>query len=366
MSNHRFDEEAFAKMLESAQAPHDIEAKRMRSLVAAIEKARPAKPAINPAFAAALREQIGSEARIVHEAEQAARVSWRVRAAIWMQAKNESWRRSLRVVAATGMAALMLGGTSAAFASAHNALPGQWNYGLKRFSESANLSVTRGSLARGYAHLDAARTRLDEVRRLAAAGSDDAAVFVATLNDMDGSTIDASELLVDASRAGAGLTPLRRLASFTTSQRSRLESVLVDVPAGARPAARDSLATLVLLGDRVSDIIEGCPCPGNPLQITPAGSTSGAPCSCEPASTRPGSSGDNDPQAGGHEPNPAPSGNGRPAPAPGGSGTDLVPGTDADDAVNDAVDQVNDVLDGLGLPTVSPPPLPLPSPSLGL
>ncbi|HEX9697499.1 MAG TPA: DUF5667 domain-containing protein [Actinomycetota bacterium] len=364
MSNHRIDEEAFAKMLESAQAPRDIEAKRMRALVSAIEKARPSATSMNPAFATALRERLTSAAQILEEAEQAARVSWRVRAGIWMRAKNDSWRRSFRVVAATGMAVLMLGGTSAAFASAHNALPGQWNYGLKRFSESAHLSVTRGAEARGDAKLDAARTRLDEVRRLAAAGNDDAALYVATLGDMDAATIDASELLVQASRDGAGIGPLLRLASFTSAQRARLESVVVQVPPGARPAARDSLATLVLLSDRVAGIIDGCPCPGNPLEIAPAGSTTGLPCSCEQPGTRTPGGGTDEPQAG-LEPTPEPSG-GQQTPPPGSEdpGTDVVSGTELDDPVNDAVDDINDVLDGLGLPTIGPSPLP--TPTLGL
>ncbi|HVL91377.1 MAG TPA: DUF5667 domain-containing protein [Actinomycetota bacterium] len=364
MSNNRFDEEAFARMLEGAQVPHDIKADRMKSLVAAIERARPAST-LDPAFASALRDKLTADIAVVAEAEKAARVSWRTRAAIWMQAKNDSWRRSLRVVAATGMAALMLGGTSAAFASAHDALPGQWNYGLKRFTESAQLSVTRGPLARGNAKLDAARTRLDEIRSLAAAGNDEASLYVATFGDMDHATIEASELLVEASRLGAGLVPLETLASFTAAQRSRLEAVLIDVPPGARPAARDSLATLVLLGDRIGDIIEGCPCPGNPLEIAPAGSTSGLPCSCAAPAGHPAGVQDREPRAG-EEPSPTPTGTGSPAPQPSSPGTDLVPGTDADDPVNDVVDAVNDILDGLGLPGGTPSVVPLPTPTVGL
>lgn len=365
MSNHRFDEEAFARMLEGAQAPHSIDAQRMRALVQALERARPAQTGPSPMFASALRERLAEEAGVVAEAQAAARVSIATRAAIWLQAKNEAWRRSFRVVAATGMAAMMLAGTSAAFATAQNALPGQWNYSLKRAGEAARMSVTRGDLPRGYAKLDIARERLDEVRALAASGNRDAAIYVAVLGDMDAATIDASELLVEASREGAGLTPLRRLASFTTAQRLRLEGLVVDVPPGARPAARDSLATLVLLGDRVQNVIEGCPCPGNPLEVvTSSGTqTSGLPCSCESGTSgRPGSS--DQPQAV-DDPQPQPSGSGSPSPEPS-TGTDLVPGTDADDPANGAVDQVNDILDGLGLPTVSPSPLPLPSPSISL
>lgn len=365
MSNHRFDEEAFARMLEGAQAPHSIDAERMRSLVSALERARPTTGP-SPMFASALRERLAQEAGVVAEAQAAARVSLRTRAGIWMQAKNESWRRSFRVVAATGMAAMMLAGTSAAFAGSRDALPGQWDYSLKRVAESARLAVTRGDLARGYTKLDLARTRLEEVRSLAAAGNRDATLFVAVLGDMDAATIEASELLVDASRAGAGLAPLRRLASFTASQRLRLEAVVVDVPAGARPAARDSLATLVLLGDRVQNVIEGCPCPGNPLEVVSSTGTgpSGLPCSCDsPSIGGPGTPGDPGTD---EEPAPQPTGGtGAPAPQPS-SGTDLLPGTDVDDPVNDTVDEVNDILDGLGLPTVDPSPLPLPRPSVSL
>ncbi|MGH2671103.1 MAG: DUF5667 domain-containing protein, partial [bacterium] len=181
MSTPTFDEEAFARMLQGAEAPVGLEARRMAALVAALERARPVFA--GPTFAPALRE------RIVVEAERAARIPLLDRLRIAWDVRNEAWRRSFRVITATGLAAMMLLGTGAAMASARNALPNEWSYPLKRAQEGARLAVTRGPLQRGLLQLELAATRLDEALALAAADVSNSGLYIDTLNDMDSSTI---------------------------------------------------------------------------------------------------------------------------------------------------------------------------------
>lgn len=363
MTRPTAEEEAFARLLEGAGSPRDVEAGRMLRLATALERFRPETAGPSPAFAEVLR------ARVIAEAERAARIPLSERVLLWARARNEAWRRSLRTVAAVGMAAMLLLGSSAALASARNALPGQWNYKIKRIHEGIRLSVTRAPLDRGLMKLGLAQTRLDEIAGLARAGVRDDALYSTTLADMDGSTLDAVELLVEASRRGAGRRPLDRLAAFATAQRLHLEALVVQIPVGARPAARDSLVVLVRVRDRVQSIIAGCPCPANPLEAASGatGADAGVGCACDDPAGH--AAGDNDPDASGSSTNGSGSSNGSGTPGGDGTpGTDLVDGTDADDPANDAVDEVNDILDGLGLPTVPPTPLPAPTatPSVGL
>ncbi len=370
MRKPTLDEETFARMLEGAASPRSLDERRMGALVAALERSRPEpSKSVTPDFAAALRN------RIIAEAEKAARLPLRERAIAAVRVRTDAWRRSFRVVTAAGLAAMMLLGTGAAFASARNSLPGQWNYSLKRAKEGAQMAVTPGALRRGYVHLDFARTRLNEVTGLAAANVGSDGLYIDTLNDMDAATLAGTELLVRASRTGAGLTPLNRLSRFASAQRLRLESLVERVPAGARPAARDSLDVLTRVGTRVDSIIAGCPCPGNALEIPTAlqggSSQPSVPCSCSNPAGSAGGNGDaegdsTDTNAGGPgDTTGGDSGGGGGTPP---AGTDLVGGTDVDQPANDVVDDVNDLLEDLGLPTVAPSPVPVPAPapSVGL
>lgn len=356
MSKLSFDEEAFARMLEGAAAPRTLDERRMGALAAALHSAAtnpsPAPP--RPAFATALREQLLAQAAVVVEAQKAARIPLNERFVIALRAKNEAWRRSFRAVAATGMAAALTLGSSAALASAHNALPGQWNYGVKRTQEGVRLTFARGDLAKGTVHMDLARRRLAELRALADANVSDQRLYVDTLNDMDSSTLLATESIVDAVRAGAPRSALDRLSRFASAQQGRLAGMVDEIPAGARPAAEDSLGVLGKVHSRVSAILAGCPCPGNPREIPTltARANPEVGCSC----LQPGGSSDPS-RASGSTRDPAATGTTSPSPSPSPStsaGTDLVPGTDVDDPANDAVDSVDDVLEDLGLPRVTP------------
>ncbi|MHB8513586.1 MAG: DUF5667 domain-containing protein [Actinomycetota bacterium] len=361
------DEEAFARMLEGAEAPRDLAEARMGALVSALERSQPPTP-LNPKFASALRERLVAESAIIREAAIAARVPLIDRLKIRLRAQNDSMRRSFRVVTAAGLAAILLIGSGAILASAKNAIPGQWNYSIKRAEESAHLFITRGPLSRGYLELDLARERLGEIKALADNHVQNQKLYLDTFSDMDSSTVQGSELLINASRHGAGTAPLNRLTSFAVAQRLRLGALVSRIPLGVSSAGRGSMQLLDRIIDRVASVAVGCQCPSNPLELPtamPAGQANpSAPrCSCSSTTTQDSSGTQTQPDAtpsNSGDKNPSqPSNPGAPSPSPTQSG--ILPSINP----TNPAQTTNDVLNKLGI-SVPPTPLPLPSPTISL
>jgi hypothetical protein len=188
---------------------------------------------------------------------------------------------------------------------------------------------------------------------------------------MDARTLDATELLVEVYRDTGDLAPLGRLTRFATAQRQGLEVIIDNLPAGARPPARESIEILERVAERVTGIMGGCICPANPLLpgITPpdlggdgtgtAGPPQAPACPCNEFR------GEDDPIAGG------PDGDEPPADEPPTDEPPTTPPTDdpdapidlpelpivgdeVDDAVNDLIDEILKPLE----PIVGPSPLP--------
>jgi hypothetical protein len=303
MKRLRTEEEAFQRMLEGDSATPKSEAEGLVKLVRALERGRPEQTGPAFDFQSVLRRKIVAEAE-----RTVAMASWRIRAAYWLDEKNKVWRRSFRMVTATGLAASLLLGSGAMFASANSATPADGvRYAFDRAAEAVREAATRGSVPRGYLKMDLARERLDEIETMAADRVEVPEYYERALGDMDNNTLDATKLLVIAARDGAGLAPLRKLSAFTQIQRRRLENLLTDraLPAAVVPSARDSVEILTRVGDRVGDVIAGCPCPSNPLQIPTgavdkSGEPSGVGCSCEQPT---GSTGSTDGTGGSHQGN---------------------------------------------------------------
>lgn len=367
------DEELFQRMLEGGAGAPDREAEALVKLAQALERRRPSLPGPAPDFQAVLRRRILVEAQRTVD-----RASLRVRAEHWLEEKNKAWRRSFRLVTATGLAAMMLLGTGVMFASANSATPADgFRYMFDRAAEAAHEAATRGAIPRALLKLDNATERLDEATVMGRRGVEDVDLYQVVFDDMDADTVDATELIVDAVRAGAGAAPLERLARFTGVQRERLEGLLTDrvLPDGAIPAARDSIEVLLRVGDRVGAIIAGCPCPSNPLQVSPTGAAGPVPggvaCSCEQPSGDGGSGSGTDGgggDGGGTNNDPGDPGPG-PGPGPGDGGgndglLDGIPDTGID-AVDQLVDDLVDAVES-ALPTPVPtaPSTTVPNPGL--
>lgn len=379
------EERAFAALLDgqAAAVPSGMAAARagipaemaaLAKVAAALEPA--SRPEPGPSFRFQLRNQL--MARAARKRPLPARVSERV------VALNNRMRRSLRVVGAMGMAAMLMLGSSAAFAASSGSLPGDTLYGVKRFRERAQL-VTVSGATEGRRLLDFARTRLVEVRGLTRRGETDQPLYVETLNDMDEQTNQGATLLIDAFRAGdAPRSALDHLTAFGQAQVQDLEALLDALPPGVRPVARDSIVVASQTTQRALDVLNGCPCPANPLLEPPSAAgepattsdSSSVGCACEQDSgfgsgdTSSGDSttdGDSDQGDGngtsggsqngsgsGENPDDGGEGPGQDPDDPNAVPVPDVGGTDADDNLEN---QIDDIIDEL-LPTLSLSPLP--------
>lgn len=120
------------------------------------------------------------------------------------------------------------------------------------------------------------------MRVLARRGVSRAGPYVIALESMDALVRNAGRILIGQYRKTNDLTTLDSLIGFAQAQRAALESLTQDLPPAARPAARSSIDLLIVLQNRVTSVLRGCPCPADIL--TPPATTGGAPggvaCTC--------------------------------------------------------------------------------------
>ncbi|MFY9586950.1 MAG: DUF5667 domain-containing protein [Actinomycetota bacterium] len=338
------DEQAFADLLEGLRADAPREMAKMAHLAQALEHVR-STTGPSPAFRNQLRNRVLAEAAL--------RRSWIERVAERWAERNAAFKRSFRFVFATGVAALMLLTSGAMFAVADTAVPGDWDYGIKRLHENARLLITRGAEPRAYLQMELARERIDEIRELQNRGTEDPALYRIAFNDMDARTQDATELIVGVFRDTSRKLPLQRLTNFAIAQRNALEVLVDELPPAVRPSANSSMELLQAVSQRLTGIQAGCLCPANPLlPNTSSGSSasgnSGTPtgadeqgCSCSrfrSEGTTDIGDGTTGPSAGnGNQKPPGPIG-----PGVGVNPPDLIPG---DDPVEDVTDVVNNLID---------------------
>jgi hypothetical protein len=128
-------------------------------------------------------------------------------------------------------------------AASTGAVPGDTLYGVKRSTESAQLTLASSDVNRGRLFLDFARTRLQE--SAAVLGSEP--IVRKTLDDMDEASQAGTRLLGAAAVEGQDRTPLDALDGFVLAQRADLTALL---PALA-PAARDRVLDSLVLLDRI-------------------------------------------------------------------------------------------------------------------
>jgi len=274
------EEDTFAAMLEGLPIEAPAEVGALVAVAAALEPA--SLPVPDPAFRYRLRNDLIEIA--------SGRRTLGARARNRFVAMNERMRRSLRVVVSTGLAAAMLAGAGATVAAASSALPGDALYPVKILRENVQLAFSSGT-AEGLKRLQFARTRLDEIKGLEARGSRNSGLYIATLDRMDSLTQTGTTILIDAARAGGTASAiLKNVGGFTSVQQQDLQSLIPSMPAGALPAARDSLVLLQSLKQTVNAVLSGCPCnpPSNPLIPASGPKTSSTPsvqCTCDQTSS---------------------------------------------------------------------------------
>jgi len=351
------EEDTFAALLEGLPIEAPAEVGALVAVAAALEPA--SLPLPDPAFRYRLRNDLIEIA--------SGRRTLGARARNRFVAINERMRRSFRVVVSMGLAAAILAGGGATVAAASSALPGDALYPVKLFRENVQLAFSSGT-TEGLKRLQFARTRLHEIKGLETRGSRNSDLYIATLDRMDSLTQTGTTILIDAVRAGGATKALlKNVGGFSSVQQQDLQALLPSMPAGAIPAARDSLVLLQSVSRNVNAVLSGCPCnpPSNPL-IPQSGartsSTQSVQCTCDQtssANTSQASNGGNGGTTGGNPTNSTQKPPQTPTTSPSGPVEQLVPdvpGTNLDNQVTGLIDSL---ISNAPVPVPSLSPLPL-------
>jgi Domain of unknown function (DUF5667) len=245
---------------------------RIRELVSALATLPSPEP--RPEFRAELRAQLVAIApRVIAESaadtvpfvevppsREPARTAARPRHtdSVFARLRGISLGRPLAVAASVLTAFVMLFG-GAVWAS-QKALPGDALYGLKRASESAQLTFDSSPTAKARDYLSFAKERTDEVDGLlnrsgsSAAGvgvhaggidSHTADLIESTLSSSDSDVMSASTLLAKQAVKSKSTTPLTVITSWAPAQLARLNDLATRMPDSSLRSRTESSARLV-------------------------------------------------------------------------------------------------------------------------
>ncbi len=365
-----------------------------------------------PEFRAALRQRLVAVATVqasVGAPVEAARPTALDAAVSWTQSRKA--QRRIGVLAGSMAGVIAVSGVGLA---SSRSLPGQPFYGLKKATESVELSFVSGDTAKGSKHLEFAATRLREVGALArgegqlalsvatdgsptasgaAFGGSLSSRIVTTLAAFDAETRSGQTLLESAYRSSQKSEPLQILKTFASSSQQDLTALVDTLPASARPSAQNSLELVFSVGSDARELLtlgacggecypgnagptlptepEPEPMPGATANPTPAQpDTNGVPdCQCAP-SPAPAPT----PEPSGPTPSPTPTASPEPTstPSPSASPTASPTGTpgplptDLPTGLPTGLPTILPTILPTGLPTLLPVPLPtlLPLPTL--
>ena len=135
-------------------------------------------------------------------------------------------------------------------AASTGAVPGDTLYGVKRSTESAQLTLASSDVNRGRLFLDFARTRVHEAD--AVVGS--AQAVRKTMDDMDEASRAGTRLLGKAAVDKQDRAPLDALDAFVLAQRADLATLLPKLGPDGRDRALDSLVLLEQIQGRSLDL----------------------------------------------------------------------------------------------------------------
>ena len=157
---------------------------------------------------------------------------------------------------------LFLGGSTYTVASASNALPGEWRYGIKLQTERARLALALSDDAERDVRLDIAAERASEIERLAARGK------IIPPGVIDNMAEQTEKLVADLDEDKLDEDDLERLSSVALKQQAVLEVAKPNVPADGNDqlarAQQISQDAVLLSITRLAERSEG------PIHITPA------------------------------------------------------------------------------------------------
>ncbi|MGY1843506.1 DUF5667 domain-containing protein [Modestobacter sp. SYSU DS0875] len=183
-----------------------------------------------------------------------------------------------RLTAGLAGATLTVAALGGLLTAAQGAAPGDLLYEVKRGGEATQL-VLVGDSSRGATLLDFASTRLGELTELAVAG--EASPVLETLRTMDQQTTEGASWLTTRAVADADAAALQALATWTTGQRTGLDALPDDLPAGVDEALAGSRRLVSAVADRATALGTALACAGGPA-VTAADELGPRPAPCPP------------------------------------------------------------------------------------
>jgi hypothetical protein len=216
-------------------------------------------PVADPAFVAALREQLITEAETLLAAAAAERLGVDERLRRTPTAPGVRRRNRRLAAAITGM--VLVGGSATVAVAAQSALPGDSLYPLKRDIESAHAGLAFGRATRGEVLLHSASNRLDEAEALSRNDADPARVDVA-LDAFSSQARAGSDLLVQDYQSSGNESSMTTVRTFTASTMARLRDLEPVVPTASLPQLLHAAQAL----DQIESVaVQTCPACSGPL-----------------------------------------------------------------------------------------------------
>jgi len=226
----------------------------LRPVVVALREHRPLDP--SPEFVAGLREDLLERARLELAPDRLVAAHGR-RAPKPARAARRGPGRDRWVAAGIAAAALTVASATGAVAS-RDALPGEALYPLKRAIEDSQVALQADDGDRGRSLLAHASDRLDELDRLAAAGSTDTSLVVSTVADFRDQADAGTSVLLRSYAADPRPETVDGVRAFAAAATDRLAGVRDALPTGADPAVEEALADLADLDARALGACATC------------------------------------------------------------------------------------------------------------
>lgn len=204
----------------------------------------------------------------------------RVRAGF--QRVTERWRRSVRVVAGTASAILLLS-TGGMAVAANQALPSDALYGAKLVLEDVRIALVRGDLGRGQAQLHQASSRIAEAEAVA---DGDSAGAARALLEADNAARSGASRLLRTYEERQDDRAVERLLDFTSAEQQRLAGMGAVLTGDAAEAAEVLAVALERIEARLVAMraTGGLPTAraGSDLSVIPPADEPFEACPCEP------------------------------------------------------------------------------------
>jgi hypothetical protein len=202
-------------------------------------------PPARPEFAAALREQLMTEAETAL-----------VPASPLTLPQRRSGARERRLTAAAAVFTLV-GGTAGLAAAAQDALPGEALYPIKRGIEEAQLSFQSDADDRGRTYLQQAEDRLDEAVRLMEEDSP-TPVVAETVDSFVVQAVAGADLLLASFDETGSSEDIELLRTFTAEALPRLQELAESAPADIQDELARAAVVLQRIDQQATASCEQC------------------------------------------------------------------------------------------------------------